>query len=128
MKEQGESLVNSLTDSRVKAAVVTQVSEYIDNAVLGVEVMEEAYEQEVANHKDTEARYNELAGRRFEKDFYVTVNPFVSYAPVTQTWGLGLNTIYAYKGIGLSIGAYVPSIDVAGLKGVVVTAGLSFTF
>lgn len=128
LQEQGESLVSSLTESKVKATAVTQVSDYIENATLGVQVMKEAYELEVAAHKELEERYNELATRRFEKDFYVTVNPYASYSPLAQTWGLGLSTIYSYKGVGLSLGAYMPTIDKAGLDGVIVTAGLSFTF
>ncbi len=128
LKEQGESLTNSLTESRVKAAAVTQVSEYIDNAVAGVEVMEQAYNQEVATHKDTEERYNQLANRRFEKDFYVTVNPYVTFTPLSYGWGFGLNTIYSYKGYGLSLGVYKPSIDIQDWTDVTVSAGFAFTF
>lgn len=128
LKEQGESLTNSLTDSRVKAAAVTQVSEYIDNAVAGVEVMEQAYELEVANHKDTEERYNQLANRKFEKDFYVTVNPFVTYSPFSKGWGLGLNTVYTFKGYGISLGVYKPNLDFKTYTDITVSAGLAITF
>lgn len=128
LKEQGESLTNSLTESRVKAAAVTQVSEYIENAVLGVEVMEQAYEQEVAAHKDTEERYNELAGRKFEKDFYVTINPYVTYSPLSLLWGVGLNTIYSYKGYGISVGAYKPNLDFKTYQDIIVSAGFAITF
>lgn len=128
LKEQGESLTNSLTDSRVKAQAVTQVSEYIENAVLGVEVMEQAYEQEVANHKDTEERYNQLANRKFEKDFYVTVNPYVTFTPLSYGWGFGLTTIYTYKGYGVSLGLYKPSIDMQDWTDITVSAGFAFTF
>lgn len=128
LQEQGENLTNSLNDSKVKATALTQVSDYIDNAVLGVEVMEQAYELEVANYKELETKYNALANRRFEKDFYVTVNPYAGYSPLSQTWGLGINTVYSYRGVGLSVGAYVPTVNMDGLKNVIVTAGLAFTF
>ncbi len=128
LKEQGENLTNSLTESRVKAAAVTQVSEYIENAVLGAEVMEQAYEQEVALHKDTEERYNELADRKFEKDFYVTINPYMTYSPMSKGLGVGLNTIYTYKGYGVSIGAYKPSLDLKDWQGITVLAGFAITF
>ncbi len=128
LKEQGENLTNSLTDSRVKAAAVTQVSEYIENAVAGVEVMEHAYEQEVALHKDTEERYNELAERKFEKDFYVTINPYMTYSPLSKGLGVGLNTVYSYKGYGISIGAYKPNLDFKSWQDITVSAGLAITF
>ncbi len=128
LREQGKSLTNSLTESKVKAAAVTQVSEYIDNAVLGVEIMEHAYELEVSAHEDTEARYNALANRRFEKDFYVTVNPFVTFSPLSKGWGLGLTTIYTYKGIGISLGAYKPNLDFKTYEDITVSAGVAFTF
>lgn len=128
LREQGESLTNSLTESKVKAAAVTQVSEYIDNAVIGVEIMEQAYNLEVAAHEDTEAKYNAIANKRFEKDFYITINPFVTYSPLAKGWGLGLNTIYTYKGVGISLGAYKPNLDFQTFEDISVSAGVAFTF
>lgn len=128
LREQGESLTNSLTESKVKAAAVTQASEYIDNAVLGVEIMEQAYNLEVAAHEDIEAKYNAIANKRFEKDFYITINPFVTYSPLANGWGLGLNTVYTYKGIGISLGAYKPNLDFQTFEDISVSAGVAFIF
>ncbi len=125
LKAQGASLVNSLKDFKAKAAAVTQVSEYIDNAVEGAWLMETAYEAEVANHAKTENAYNNLVKA---KAFQVTLNPYAMFAPSTQTWGIGLNTLYTYRGIGLSVGIEKPTFDFSDYDDLVVTAGLVFTF
>ena len=125
LKEQGANLVNSLKDSKVKTAVVTQVSEYVDNVTEGAWLMEVAYNAEVANHEETEKAYNKLIKA---KAFQVTLNPYAMYAPFSQTWGFGINTLYTYKGIGLSVGIEKPTLDFHNDKDLVVTAGLVFTF
>lgn len=125
LKAQGASLVNSLKDFKAKAAAVTQVSEYIDNAVEGAWLMETAYEAEVANHAETENAYNNLVKA---KAFQVTLNPYAMFAPSTQAWGIGLNTLYTYRGIGLSVGIEKPTFDFSDYDDLVVTAGLVFTF
>ena len=128
LKTQGTELVDSLKDSKVKTAAVTQVSDYIDNAVFGVEVMEIAYNAEVAAHEDTEREYNKLAAKKFEKNFYTTINPYAAFSIKDQSWGIGLNTIYSYKRIGITLGVYKPSVDFKTWDDLTVTAGFSFTF
>ncbi len=128
LKEQGTELVGSLKDSRVKTAAVTQVSDYIDNAVFGVEVMEIAYNAEVAAHEDTEREYNKLAAKKFEKNFYTTINPYAAFSIKDQRWGIGLNTIYSFKRIGVTLGVYKPTVDFKTWDDLTVTAGLAFTF
>lgn len=125
LKEQGANLVNSLKESKAKTAVVTQVSEYVDNVTEGAWLMEVAYNAEVANHEETEKAYNKLIKA---KAFQVTLNPYAMYAPFSQTWGFGINTLYTYKGIGLSVGIEKPTLDFHNDKDLVVTAGLVFTF
>lgn len=128
LKTQGTELVDSLKDSKVKTAAVTQVSDYIDNAVFGVEVMEIAYNAEVAAHEDTEREYNKLAAKKFEKNFYTTINPYAAFSIKDQSWGIGLNTIYSYKRIGITLGVYKPSVDFKTWDDLTVTAGFSYTF
>lgn len=125
LKGQGANLVNSLKESKAKTAVVTQVSEYVDNVTEGAWLMEVAYNAEVANHEETEKAYNKLIKA---KAFQVTLNPYAMYAPFSQTWGFGINTLYTYKGIGLSVGIEKPTLDFHNDKDLVVTAGLVFTF
>ena len=125
LREQGNSLVDSLKGSKTKTTAVEQVSEYIDNAVFGVEVMEIAYNAEVSAHEATEQAYNKLVKA---KSVQVTLNPYAMFAPFTQTWGVGINTLYTYKGLGLSIGIEKPTFDFTNYDDLTVTAGLVFTF
>jgi len=124
LKEQGEQLKNSLKEEKVSTAVIEQVSEYIENTNLGVDVMTEAYNLEVENHAETER-----ALKKVTNAFRFTVNPYISFDKnFKQLEGYGLNLIVAKKGLGISIGAYKPSFSFENWEDTLLTTGLSFTF
>lgn len=124
LREQGEQLKNSLKEAKASTEIIEQVSDYIENTNLGVDVMTEAYNLEVENHAETE---KEL--KRVRNAFHFTVNPYISFDKTfSQLKGYGLNLIVAKKGLGISIGAYKQSFSFDKWEDTLITTGLSFTF
>lgn len=124
-------------------AMLEVISEYIASVEDGIKVMETAYNAEVENAKKAEDRYNRLADayandkgvdykESLLKDFSITVNPFMTYAPKTNSIGLGGMVGVGYKDIALTVGAINPSIDslksLINLDDVMVSVGVAFTF
>lgn len=129
-----EQLKSYLTESEIEEALVEAICDYIDQIQLGIDVMADAYEQEVAEHEKTEKAYNDLvaSGVVIPQRFSVTVSPYATYAPFEQEWGIGASVGINWKKVGAVLGVIKPSVksleDFKNPNDLMVSAGFSFTF
>lgn len=123
--KQKEDLNDYLKESKFSQKEIEQVSKYLDNVFLGFDVMEQAYNLEVENHKKLEEDYNRLLK---DKKWKLTLNPMALYSIKDRSFGVGLSTILSYKGYGLSLTALKPSLNFKDYDDVLISAGLAFTF
>lgn len=143
-KESLTQLKAYLKESGIEEQVVAEISRYVEQVEDGIEVMTKAYENEVKNHEQTQANYNALAEdyaakngteyvpRKFSDDLSCTINPFVSFAPFSQEFGIGASVGVGYKDFSLTLGVMNPSIksvqDIKNTDNILFTAGIGFSF
>lgn len=145
-KESLTQLKAYLKESGIEEQVAKEISRYVEQVEDGIDVMTKAYENEVKNHEQTQSNYNALAAdyaakngteyapKKFLDDFSVTINPFVTYSPFSQEYGVGGSLGLGYKNVSVTVGAIRPSVktfdDIKSrdLSDVLLTAGFGVRF